>query len=356
MNKARSVASGIAYRPSKADSQIEIAKAYLEKHERRSAVDLLEESFNLTKAIKREEDTFKIERLIAIATEFVHSDQIERANDVLIYALKQARQSEHSSRDEMVKTIRAYAQLRLLLGEEACGLIKKIVDGEPIPLTADEVAKQKLTEQAADHFIKRWHETLDLNVLFDELYVSTPKQRLRNTRMFYGVYKFLAGSAGPAVDKDIDDELMRQGFFAFWNMSYLGDEYRLAYQNSEDADLKEPPGITEKSGAPAALKLSDKRIVRRQVEQFITGANRASAVYRKYLTAPVFNNPRYERNVEREESSRDKYEKRFRILHGSSEFGVPDEVDVLYLRRGVFEFYFIEENGKFKVLTLGFEL
>ena len=70
----------------------------------------------------------------------------------------------------------------------------------------------------------------------------------------------------------------------------------------------------------------------------------------------MFTSSRYLENSKEEEAGRSRYKKRFRINRGYSEFGVPDSTNVYYLRRGVFELYFIEENGKLKVLTLGFEL
>ncbi|MCI0485815.1 MAG: hypothetical protein L0229_04355, partial [Blastocatellia bacterium] len=45
-----------------------------------------------------------------------------------------------------------------------------------------------------------------------------------------------------------------------------------------------------------------------------------------------------------------------RSIYGLSEYGVAKDQEVYKIKRGMFEFYFIEENGKLKVLTLGFEM
>jgi tetratricopeptide (TPR) repeat protein len=355
--KARSLAATIRYMPSKADSFIEIARAYFRAGDSRAGTESLEESFNLTKEIPRETDDFKIVRLIATAGEFARAAQPKRASEVLIYALNEVWRSELPSSDRMADVIKAYARLGLALDGEACGLLKKIIDHEPVPVTPDELEKQGLAEQAGDHFIKRWQETLDLNILFDELYVSNPEQRRVNARLFYGVYRFLAAAGGgPAVDKDVDEKLLREGFFAFWNMWYLRNEYQLSCDQSQMGQLKGPAELNSPFAALRGLKLNQKRIARLQVAQFISLSNRVSAVYRRHLTAGVFTSSRYLENSKEEAASRSKYKKGFRIDRGYSQFGVPDSANVYYLRRGVFEFYFIEENGKLKVLTLRFEL
>jgi hypothetical protein len=79
-------------------------------------------------------------------------------------------------------------------------------------------------------------------------------------------------------------------------------------------------------------------------------------VYRKYLPGSTFKSPTYIENLRREESHESEFEKRFKIAPGFPGFGVPDNVEVYYLQKGVFRFYFVEEEGKLKVLTLGFEL
>jgi hypothetical protein len=146
---------------------------------------------------------------------------------------------------------------------------------------------------------------------------------------------------------------MREAFFAFWNMWYSNDEYRLCFKESEGFDLKEPPELASLGDNPG---LNEKRMSRSQVERFVSWSKGVALVYRKYLTAGVFDSPRYQKNLANHHAIHDEYEKRFRITSGMSNFDVPDSTPVYYLRRGIFEFYFIEENGKLKVLTLGFEL
>jgi hypothetical protein len=97
-------------------------------------------------------------------------------------------------------------------------------------------------------------------------------------------------------------------------------------------------------------------VTRLQVVGLRDGFKGLAAVYRKYLPADTFKSPTYLENLRREESHESEFEKRFRISPGFPGFGVPDSVEVYYLQKGVFRFYFVQEEGKLKVLTLGFEL
>lgn len=234
---------------------------------------------------------------------------------------------------------------------------KKASEKKTPSLTPEEKEKLRRVEEAADRFIERWHETLDLNVLFDEMYVSNPEQRSRNVGLFYGVYKFLAGTGyDPAIGKGIDEAVMREGFMAFWNMFYLMDEYRLAFEKSEDQDAVPPPEIAEAVNKMKRIKFDEKRVILAQVRQFIERANLVSTIYRKHLTREVFDSPLYKANLKKcGEESRGR-ESRFSIERGFSDYGVGTEREVYNLQHCVFDFYFVEEAGHLKVLTLGFEL
>src|SRR5215475_11467577 len=58
--------------------------------------------------------------------------------------------------------------------------VTKDAEPERPDLTSEEKQKFRRAEEAADRFIERWHQTLDLNILFDELFVADPKVKRRN--------------------------------------------------------------------------------------------------------------------------------------------------------------------------------
>lgn len=348
--KAKEIAESINYKPSQADALLRIARRYISAKDKSSAAELIERSFKITLADKHDTPDLRFERFAAIAVEYVNAARPDRANEALVESLRELRREEDDLSELLLTVLMAYGKAKLTPDDAARNLIQKLCSGEAFELTPEEVVKQRRVEEAADRFIQRWHQTLDMNILFDELYVSNPKQRQLNARMFYGVYKFLSASVGPAVDRDVDETLMRDAFFAFWNLFYLSDEYQLAYQKPDPPEIEKQPMESRRTALDA------KRMSRRQVEQYIDKTRTFLPLYRKYLPPEVFKTQRYTDNLKRQEESRSEDEKPFRIAPGFPEFGVPNDVEVYYLRKGVFEFYFIEENGKLKVLTLGFEL
>lgn len=354
--KAKEVANSIDYRPSRARALLKIARRHLSAGDNAVAIGLLDQSLKIILDERQSTPTLRFESLADIALEYKNASRADRASEVLVESLRELRREDEYVIDELLLIVfSGYARLKQTPDETARQLIGKLCSRQAFELTPEEVAKQHRVEEAADRFIERWQQTLDMNVLFDELYVSNPKQRQLNARMFYGVYKFLSTSAGPAVDIDIDDALMRDGFFIFWNRWYLVLEYQLAYR-TDDQRLVQPPEFKDQPLYSNSPELDGKRMSRRPVEQYIDKTKAALAVYRKYLTPEVFKSQRYRENIIRDEESSRTSQKRFKIVLGFPEFGVPNDVEVYYLRKGVFEFYFVEENGKLKVLTLGFEL
>jgi TonB family protein len=227
----------------------------------------------------------------------------------------------------------------------------------PPPLTEEEKVKKRRAEEAADLFIQRWHETLDMNVLFDEMYVSDPEQRRRNAYLFYGVYQFVTATAdGPKFSKEIDEQTLREAFLAFWNWYYLANEYDLAFRKEEEMEAKSPPEATEISQNLRRLKLNPKRMIPAQIKEFIAQYNQFSSIYRKHLPREVFESDLYKKSTGENRSELEKYRRDFSVMDGFPEYKIKKGVEVYKLERGVFEFFFIEENGKLKVLTLGFEL
>lgn len=225
------------------------------------------------------------------------------------------------------------------------------------PLTPEEEQKLRRAEEAADLFIQRWHETLDMNVLFEEMYVSNPAQRRRNAYLFYGVYKFISVTAyNPGVEKNVDESVMREGFMSFWNVWYMVTEYGLAFRQSDDDSRALPPDVTEAVKELKKIKLSDKYIKLIPVKAYTAKANIVSSLFRKYLPREVFSTTLYKSNSKEYWAADNKYSPAFRIIHGFEGYGVGKEIEVYNLRRGIFAFYFVEEGGKLKVLTLGFEL
>lgn len=231
------------------------------------------------------------------------------------------------------------------------GLTEKTISA-PLKTITQQEEKLKQAEEAADRFIQRWHETLDLNVLFDELYIANAEQRRYNISLYCGVYAFLTGTSPDCfkVRNNLSEETMREGFFAFWNMAYLQDEYHLLFQNDEK--VSDPPEIQklkqqQEEKEERTEEWVDKNILLYVKEQ-IELANTASAAYRRHLTSEAFQSSVYRENLQQKSEPA-------KVVEGFSDWNLKGK-DIYKVIRGPFEIYFVEEDGQFKVLTLGFEL
>lgn len=226
--------------------------------------------------------------------------------------------------------------------------------------TNEQQEKLRQAEEAADHFVKRWRETLDLNVLFEELYVADPDRRQRNILLFCDVYLFLTTTRGcREVIGKIDNNTMKRGFFGFWNMIYLGNEYDLAFSESRNNDPAMPPEIEkmEKEVGQMAEKYGDSGPRRGQARQFIldvvSSSEKLCNLYRKHLPSEALTSARYKQNYQREYAQ---YNDSEILTDGLNTFPIkPGEV-IYRVKRGEFDLFFVEEAGQFKLLTIGYEL
>ena len=357
IEQAKLIADSAKYRGTRFNVAMQIAETYLDAGQRQKAIETIEPEWQFFKNRKYNLPQAWPDDLRALAVTFARAAQPDKAAEVLLSALQQVRTQDKSSQvGNLFIVALAYATAKLEPNEAARDLLRKICNREPLPVSPEEQAMRRRVEEAADHFIRRWHETLDLNVLFDELYVTDAKQRWINVAWFAGVYQFMTATAGgPAVDKDVDEATLRAGFMAFWNMAYLSQEYGLTH-GKRNEPLARPPGVEALIAAMRGVKLDPKRMSRAAVIEFVAKANAVAAAYRPALSPANFQSRLYQSNLKGYEGSQSEDSRGVRILHGFPGYGIPETVEVYRLRRGVFDFYFVEENGKLRVLTLGFEL
>jgi tetratricopeptide (TPR) repeat protein len=357
--QAIDTAKSISYKPVRAETVVKIAREHINAGKMQAGTELLSQAFELTGSIAPANDPFRIKRLSEIASEFARAGEHQKASETFLYALKEAWAASKYAQPEMIVEIaRSYARAKMDPDAEAKEVLKKICSGEPIPPTPDELAKQRRAGEVAARFTERWHETLDLNVLFNEMYVTNAEQGRQNAYLFYGVYQFLTGAGeGPAVAKDVDEKLMLEGFMTFWNLYYLLHEYDLAFSKSSDSDVTLPPEYSAAyEESLKNLSLNEKKMSAAPIRQYIAKANFMSSLLRKYLKPEVFETDLYKQNLKIYLEGEGDDTNSFHLDHRFSEFGVRENVEVYRLKRGLFEFYLIEEKGELRVLTLGFEL
>jgi hypothetical protein len=231
-----------------------------------------------------------------------------------------------------------------------------------------EIEKIFRVEKIAEDFVRRWQETLDLNVLFDEFYSSDEWIRRQNIEKYCDCYDYLAGvSMGTYAEITLGKvglETKRKGFMAFWNAIHLRQEYILAFGKAESDIVNEPKEALQMEQDFEMFRKKyfgsdeERRIRRDNVKNFVRDSialsEKNAAIYRKYLAPEVFKSTNYLTNIKLRDAEREP--SRIIIDEMSDLWRLEKGRPIYYVQRGLFELYLIEENGRFRVLTFGYEL
>src|SRR5262249_8446740 len=105
------------------------------------------------------------------------------------------------------------------------------VNGNSTPEDEGQTQLREIDE-AADHFMRRYRETLDLSVVFDEMSVSDQAIRDQNIKQFW------ADKIGNDKMRGIDNSTLAQIYCKTYDILFIAFEYLLRTSNLEDsADL-----------------------------------------------------------------------------------------------------------------------
>jgi hypothetical protein len=201
--------------------------------------------------------------------------------------------------------------------------------------------------EAADRFIKRFRETLDFGKVFDEMFVSDAVQRLRSAGFFRGI------NISDQLVQNLDEAALKRIYAAFMSFYYLKAVYDLGVGKDEDV----PPEVAAALRASKFHNLlsnegsgdSPTITTRQELEEYVADLNNIAALYRRHLTSDVFDSPAYKAGLKAINKQRTTLQTR----DGDESLGVGKGTKVYAVEKDIFTFFFIEENGQMKVLTLG---
>lgn len=254
--------------------------------------------------------------------------------------------------------------------------------GQTIPLspkeekkeyTLEEKAKLKQAEELADRFVKRWHETLDLDVLVDEFFVQPDELR----GMIEDGFGFFIDDWNEEIDSNfhqfainvIGDEPARKAVLAFLNVNSLWLELKLLYSEQEvrrfqsimdDAQFDElNRGIFEwfqkrKSTDPyykMKIPKAEAEQIRQSVEKLSYSFDDQTSYYRAKLSREFFDTEQYKANLEREHGVADESEIVSKEDADAEKLRLKKEAKLYCVERGVFRLLIVEEQGQFKVFS-----
>lgn len=216
--------------------------------------------------------------------------------------------------------------------------------------------ERERVEAAADYFVKRFSETLNFGIVFAETSVPDAIQRLKLAGFFKGI------NINQKLVEQLDDSSLKRSYFAYMSFYYLKAVYDLSIRcpktNDSQTDSCTPLDVIKIISASRYQNLLSNEgsgegpevTTSKELEDYIADLNKIASLYRKHLPDKAFDSSIYKANVKR---LNDYKSSPYRVECGLPEFGVDENVKVYVVEKDIFIFFFIEQNGEMKVLTLG---
>jgi hypothetical protein len=216
--------------------------------------------------------------------------------------------------------------------------------------SAEETKKINEVEKLADRLVERWHETLDMTSIFDEMLVRDPALRVKSVKRLFKIFQFDDSTDEETViDDDVDDETMKEALLALYNWGFLSEEYQLIF----DESTPDPPEAVRVE--KEINELPDDRITFDLLRAFVSKANEIASTYRKSLPQSAFKSPRYRARLKAYNVSHSS-SLLAQVESGFSELGLEKNVTIYRISRGLFkDLCFVEEDGELRLLMIGCE-
>ena len=213
-------------------------------------------------------------------------------------------------------------------------------------LSALDQEKLKLAEIAADRFVERFAQTRDFGIVWKEFHMSDISCTVKANGILseddYRRFQF-------------GDKLLARFYVAIMNYYYLKAVHDIDVVQA-DSD------VSEEAITPKEIRVAESRSKyvktnakaprsAKEVERMILELNRLSSLYRKYTPRRAMNSPEWRAKAASLETKNLPASQR--ITNGHPDFCVPEHVKLYIVERGIFHFYFVEENQKMKVAAFG---
>jgi len=209
----------------------------------------------------------------------------------------------------------------------------------------DPKTRQQL-EQTAQSFVDAYRKRKDFNDCFQAFFVRDAVGRMKLARFFESM------DIDPALIKDATTAELARAYVAVMNYHFASLAYEFNYPKapvpkeltSHKEDYRYLVNVIDNSQGTTAVVT--KQDLARYTREFEYGAK----VYRRLLPRNAFKSSNYKRRIA-EIGADGKLDK----LNGLPNFGVPEGTPVFALSRDMFDFYFINDHGHYRVLTLGLD-
>lgn len=209
----------------------------------------------------------------------------------------------------------------------------------------DRKTRQQL-EQTAQSFVKAYRKRRDFKDCFQAFFVRDAVERMK----LAGFFKSM--DMDPALIQDATTDELARAYVALMNYRFASLAYEFNYPKapvpqeltSRKDDYRYLLSVIGESQATTAV------VTKQDLARFTGEFEYAAGVYRRLLPRDAFESSNYKRRIA-ENSTADRLDK----LNGLPDFGVPKGTAVFALSKDMFDFYFINDHGHYRVVTLGLD-
>jgi len=209
----------------------------------------------------------------------------------------------------------------------------------------DRKTRQQL-EQTAQSFVEAYRKRRDFKDCFQAFFVRDAVERMKLARFFNGM------DMDPALIQDATTDELARFYVALMNYHFASLAYEFNYPNAPV-----PQELTSHKGEYRYLSsvIGDSQVTtviatKQDLARFADEFEHGAEVYRRLLPRDAFKSSNYRRRIA-ENIDADKLDK----LNGLPDFGVPEGTAVFALSKDMFDFYFINDHGHYRVVTLGLD-
>lgn len=209
----------------------------------------------------------------------------------------------------------------------------------------DRRTRQKL-EQTAQSFVAAYRKRRDFRDCFETFFVRDAVERMKRSGFFKSM------DLDPALIQNATTDKLARAYVAVMNFHFASLAYEFNYPEapvpreltSHKEDYRYLLNVVSASGATTAV------VTKQDLARFTREFAYAAEVYRRLLPRDAFKSSNYKRRIaeNRTVGTLDK-------LDGLPDFGVPEGTPVFALTKDMFNFYFVNVQGHYRVVTLGLD-
>ena len=209
----------------------------------------------------------------------------------------------------------------------------------------DPKTRQQL-EQTARSFVEAYRKRRDFRDCFEAFFVRDAVDRMKLSGFFKSM------DIDPALIQNATTDDLAHAYVATMNYHFASLAYEFNYPKapvpqeltSHKENYRYLSSIIDNSQVPTAV------VTKQDLARFTGEFDYGARVYRRLLPRNAFNSASYKRRIA-EIGAAGRLDK----LNGLPDFGVPEGAAVFALSKDMFDFYFINDHGHYRVVTLGLD-